>query len=216
MMKDGNRNDEQAIKTIWASVIDFVEAVLLVFVAIGTYLKWNHVTGGSLFFLFGCSVLSFLYLIRGLANPALYKFKSQKSLAGGALALIGFGLSCTVMGILFAMQFWPNPKFQLMLGIGTTAIGLVMTSRLKSESGFWSEMKPFVIKTVVVLLVGVALYFPSKFTLYSHVGYFNDDDKYMYLMKKCNDEHMQCDSFHAYEKEVRAHVDSMQIARRRH
>jgi hypothetical protein len=141
------------------------EKILGIIALIGLILKITLISGGSILLTFSLMTLACLYYPFGFAlfnKIGLRKIFIKESYRGlsvlkviGSIAA-GTGLSVICIGILFKLQYWKGADTNLISGLGTTLIILVVTLNkyLKTKGECYIR----ILKRIVIIgIVGLIL-----------------------------------------------------------
>jgi hypothetical protein len=113
------------------------ELIVGIIAVFGIILKILHVPGSGILISLTLSMLAMLYYafsfalfhgirLRNIFKKAAYKEANAKRIIG-AIGL-GWALSALIMGALFKLQSWPGGDFQLLTGLVTLGIILLIAS----------------------------------------------------------------------------------------
>ncbi len=111
------------------------EKILGIVILISLIMKFSFIIGGDILTILSISLLILIYYPFGFAFfnqirlRRVFKKDSYKGISGlriiGAIG-VGMGLSAICLGILFKLQHWPGSNINLLAGLVTTMIVLII------------------------------------------------------------------------------------------
>src|SRR5690606_37881527 len=146
------------------SVIFYVSVSMLI---LSFFIDFPGITALTVF---SFVILSLMYFFLGFAlfnNIGLRRLiKKQTFLDISSLRILGgvgagFSLSLLLIGILFKVMFWPGSYTNLLIGTLLTCLVLLITL-LKSRTTGFTHYSKLIIRSIVLLIVGIPLLFISN------------------------------------------------------
>jgi len=156
-----------------------IEKILIALAAVALVFKISHYLGGGIMIVISLMMLSWLYmflgfaLFNGLGFRQLIKNESYKGIhAKQIIHAIAAGLAASVslVGIVFKVQYWPGASFQLLDGIITGAIVLVITfvsfikQRKPLHMRIFARLLPITLLSIIFYLTPTTLLFKIQRT----------------------------------------------------
>ena len=169
-----------------------LEKILALLIFISLILKFNLIAGGSMLLVCSLTVLSLIYyplgfaFFNGIRLREIFKKSSYTGISTWRiLGAIGAGMafSALCMGILFKLQFWTGANMNLLAGLVTIPIILVIVLIKYSKSK--SEYYIRIIKRIAIIGgIGLILLLTPgrsirKFEYRNHPDYINAYENYM-------------------------------------
>jgi hypothetical protein len=128
-----------------------IELIVGLIAILGIVLKLLHIPGSGVLTVLTLSTLSMFYYVfsfalfngirlRDIFKKASYKDTNAKRIIG-AIGL-GFALSAITIGGLFKLQFWPGATVQLMAGLVTTGLILLIAAifYFRSKADYYTRV----------------------------------------------------------------------------
>jgi|GEM_PF-1662459 hypothetical protein len=131
-----------------------IEGALSFTTLIGLALRGSNIPQGEILIVFSLGSISLAYFLIAYCSheketPAMTKFLHK---------LMFWACSISVVGILFRFQSYAGYNMMLAIGCMSLALGLILNFSLKINVD-----RKFIIRTLVILAIGLSLYFtPSE------------------------------------------------------
>ncbi|HYV95754.1 MAG TPA: hypothetical protein VE978_28545 [Chitinophagales bacterium] len=171
-------HDEQ----LFTPLLKKIELVLVILSAASIVLKLLHASFAGSLVIVSFSSLSFFYLARAmyLGGGRLLFFQRQNPNISFTRKMTtyvsGFAISLTCIGVIFKFQFWQGSRSQILIGVLSGALAVVLTMFLSRKTGL-SIYRQLLTRVTIFFAIGVMLFLTTDARLLDIVHPGNDPEK---------------------------------------
>ncbi|HOT89048.1 MAG TPA: hypothetical protein PKZ43_08500 [Bacteroidales bacterium] len=136
------------------SKLSSIEAILVLTSLIGLFLRSSNIPLGTFILLISLSTLAIMYYIISYRLSADKEISPMKNFLD---KLCLWGLSISIIGILFRLQNYPGFQSMISIGCSTLILFLIFSFIKKQETD-----SRLILRTIIIAAIGLSLYFTPK------------------------------------------------------